>query len=135
MKTLRRIRIAIFASLFLAVGMAFWIAPIPTAEQFGLEAIRQQGLVSVRADLGGLFIGLGALVAFGAITRRRGALLAAATMIASVATGRLIGWVAGAGAPLAGRELALELSAMAGLLMLARRPRDASRPETRATAG
>jgi len=120
MKTLVRIRVWLATVMFLTIGLAFWVAPEQMAKQFGIEAIHGQGLVSVRADMGGLFIGLGALCAIGAWTRRHVALLGAAVVLAAVVTGRIVGWVAGQGAAIGGRELGIELGALVGLLMMYR---------------
>jgi hypothetical protein len=119
-KHVRRIRIALTSIFFLTVAVAFWIDPVRTAATFGLAAANGQGLVSVCADFGGLFLGLGTLTAFGAVTLRRGALLAAATMLASIALGRVIGWIAHAGLPIGQRELMIEAGTAVALLLLAR---------------
>ena len=63
MKSISRILVALAALLFLAVGLEFWVAP-----RTGGAALRHRGdprrraCVNLRADLGGLFIGLGTAV-------------------------------------------------------------------------
>lgn len=120
MNSTLRILVTLAAALFVATGLGFWAAPETLARQFGLEAARGAGVVSLRADLGGLFLALGVLCAAGAWARRRGALLAASTMLAAIVAGRALGWAASGGADLGVPELALELVALASLLGLAR---------------
>jgi len=120
MNTMGRILVGLTSLAFFAVALSFWIAPARTAGYFGIEAASGQGLVSVCADFGGLFLGMGSLSAFGAITRRRGALLAAATMLGAITMGRIIGWITNAGAPIGARELAIEVGTMCALLLFAR---------------
>ena len=120
MKTIGRLLVSLAALTFLAVGLEFWIVPEQAAQQFGLEAIRGQGLVNVRADLGGLFIGVALLCGAGAWTRRRPGLIAASVILAAVVVGRTVGWIVTGGAELGVRELAIELVALLGLVLLAR---------------
>lgn len=120
MNTLSRILVSLAALTFAAVGLQFWMAPELAARQFGLEAIRGAGLVNVRADLGGLFLGLGLLCGAGAWTKRRAALAAAALVLATVVAGRVLGWALGTGASIGARELAIELVALLGLALLLR---------------
>ncbi len=115
MKTLSRILVSLAAVTLLAVAVLFWTNPGAAARQFGLEAADAAGLVNIRADLGGLFAGLGCLCALGAWTRRRGALAAAAVVLAAVVIGRTLGWMLDAPVPIGGRELAVELGALAAL--------------------
>ena len=119
MKTISRILVSLAAVTFLAVGLQFWAAPEQAARQFGIEAVGGAGLVNVRADLGGLFIGLGLLCAAGAWRRRRAALIAAAVVLAAVVTGRVLGGALGGG-EIGARELAIELGALLGLIALSR---------------
>src|SRR5262245_30287103 len=118
MKTIGRLLVSLAALAFLAAGLGFWIVPEQAAQQFGLEAIRGQGLVNVRADLGGLFIGLALLCGAGAWTKRRAGLIAASVVLAAVVVGRVVGWVVAGGTEFGGRELAIELGALLGLALL-----------------
>ncbi len=120
MKSVSHIVVALVAVLFAVVGLEFWIVPEQAAQQFGIEAVRGAGLASLRADLGGLFIGLSILCAAGAWTRRRAGIVAAAVVIAAVVIGRSIGWLVGGGAEIGFGELALELTALAALILYAR---------------
>ncbi len=111
-----RFLVALLALSFTVLGLAFWVAPAQAAARFGLEAIGTAGLAAVRADLGGLFVGLGLLCAAGARTQRRSWLVATALLLAGIVLGRCCGWIldgrVGAGLP----ELAVELGALALLV-------------------
>lgn len=120
MKTITRILVALVALTFLAVGTAFWVVPEQAASQFGIEAVRGVGMVNIRADLGGLFVGLGLLCAAGAITRRRAGVIAAAVILAAVVLGRTVGWFLDGHAEIGLRELAIELVALFAVIGLAR---------------
>jgi ribonuclease Z len=120
MKTISRILVSLAALTFLAVGLEFWVAPEQAAQQFGIEVIRGDGMVNVRADLGGLFIGLGLLCGAGAWTLRRGGLNAASVVLAAVVVGRSVGWLVDGRVAIGARELVIELIALAALAMLSR---------------
>ncbi len=115
MQTLSRILVSLTTLTFLTVGLLFWIAPEQAAIQFGLEPTQGAGLVNVRADMGGLFIGLGLLCAFGLGTRRRAALAAAAAVLAVVVVGRTLGWMVAGRVELGATELVIELIALLAL--------------------
>ena len=119
MTLISRIIVSLVAVLFAGIGLEFWVVPEQAAQRFGLEAIRGAGLVSLRADLGGLFIGLAVLCGAGAWTRRRPGIIAAAVLLAAAVAGRLAGWIAGA-AGVDARELAFEIAALAALIVYAR---------------
>lgn len=120
MKNLTRIVVSVLAVLFAAVGIEFWIVPEQAAQQFGIEAIRAGGLTSLRADMGGLFLGLAVLCAAGAWTKRRAGIFAAIVVLTAVVVGRSLGWVVDSQVEIGGRELALELFAIAALVAYAR---------------
>lgn len=120
MKVIGRLIVSLAALAFLAAGLQFWFVPEQAAQQFGLEAVRGQGLVNVRADLGGLFIGLALLCGAGAWTKRRAGLIAASVILAAIVVGRTVGWAVTGGADIGVRELAIELVALLGLVLLAK---------------
>jgi ribonuclease Z len=113
-----RLVILLLAALFATLGLGFWIAPDQAARGFHLHAAGAEGLVSLRADLGGLFLSLAVLAGIGALKRRAAFLLAAAAMLAAVLIGRVIGFVAGHGADPV--SFAIEIVALAALLIYAR---------------
>jgi len=120
MTTISRILVSLAALTFLAVGLEFWVAPEQAAQQFGIEAIRGVGMINVRADLGGLFIGLGVLCAAGAWTKRRAGLIAATVVLAAVVVGRCVGWLVDGRVEIGARELGIELVGLAALIALSR---------------
>jgi len=119
MKTMNRILVSLITVLFIAVGLEFWIAPEQAAQQFGIEAIRSTGIMSVRADMGGLFLALGILCGVGVWTRRRAGLVAAALILATILVGRTVGWFFDGQVEIGSREFAIELISVIALLTLA----------------
>lgn len=117
MRQLSRITVSVAAVFFAAVGVAFWIAPEAAGRVQGLRPDGGTGVATLRADLGGLFLVLGALCAIGAWTRRRSALVAAAAILGAILVGRGLGWVAGAGAPGSVPALVVEVLALTALLV------------------
>jgi ribonuclease Z len=115
-----RALVLLMAALFAGTGLRFWIAPESAAQSFGLGAMSASGLVSLRADLGGLFVGLALITAAGAWRKHRSALLAAVAVLAAIITGRAIGWLAGGGVALGASEFVIELIALMALLVTAR---------------
>ena len=123
MKTISRIsRFAVILAslLFAALGMQLWFAPDQAAERFGLAAIRPAGLTSIRADLGGLFIGLSLLCVAAAWTSRRVWFAAATAVLTAIVIGRTIGWLA-VGYSNDLLELSIEIGLIAALVAGARR--------------
>lgn len=119
MKTMNRILVSLITILFIAIGLEFWIAPEQAAQQFGIEAIRNAGIMSVRADLGGLFLALGILCGVGVWTRRRAGLVAAALVLATILVGRTVGWFFDGQVEIGAREFVIELVSVIALLALA----------------
>jgi ribonuclease Z len=120
MKLLSRLFVSLAAVVFAATALGFWIAPDRAAQAFGLEATRAVGVANLRADLGGLFLGLALLCGAGAWAKRRGDLVAAAVLLAAIILGRSLGWVAGNGADFGPLEFTFEVVAFAALLVHAR---------------
>jgi ribonuclease Z len=87
-----RLIVMLAAVLFAGVGLEFWIAPEQAAHRFGLEAIRAGGVSTLRADLGGLFVGLAFLCAGAAWTKRPSWILASGGVLIAIVLGRSIGW-------------------------------------------
>lgn len=111
-----RFFVTLASLFFLTVGLAFWIVPDQAAHSFGIEAIRDSGSLALRADLGGLFVGLGLLCGAGVWTKQRRWLVAAALFLVAIILGRTIGWIvdgrSGVGMP----ELAVELAVLFAIL-------------------
>lgn len=109
--TLSRTLLSLVSASFATLGLAVWASPENAAARFALDAVGSGGFATVRADLGGLFLGLGLLAGAAAFTRRRLFASAAQLVLAAVAVGRIFNWI------LAGRlgddvaSLSLELAA------------------------
>jgi len=104
-----RFFVTLAALFFVAIGLAFWFAPEQAAHQFGIEAVRGTGVTALRADLGGLFVGLGLLCGAGAWTKHRRWLVAAALLLVAIILGRSIGWIVDGRSGVSAPELAVEL--------------------------
>ena len=121
--TLIRIVVALAGAGFAALGLGFWIAPEAAAQRFALEAVGVSGLAALRADVGGLFVGLALLSLAGAATRRRSAVIAAAAVIATIVTGRVIGMLTGGASTAQLAMFGIEIAVLAALALYARRLR------------
>jgi ribonuclease Z len=128
---LSRLVVFIAVVVFVGIGLAAWISPAQAAARFGLEATGAPGLISVRADLGGLFVGLAALCAAGLWTGRRAWSLAAAAVLGAIAAGRAIGWVSNGGPAGDGMDLAVEAIVIAALALGASAAAAEARPARR----
>jgi ribonuclease Z len=65
-----RLLVGFAAVLLGAVGVGIWLAPDQAAHLLGLEAVRASGLAVVRADIGGLYVGVACLCGAAVWTRR-----------------------------------------------------------------
>jgi ribonuclease Z len=119
MRTLSRAVTGLAALLFGGIGLTIWMSPAQAAARLGLQSVAPHGLVTVRADLGGLFIGLGIVAAIALVTRRRSWSAAAAVVLGAVATGRAIGWIANGGSSGDISDLAIELVVCAAMAFAA----------------
>ena len=79
--SLSRVLVSISAVFFACIGIAVWVAPDLIAHRLGLEAIRDSGRIALRADMGGLFVGLAIMCAAAVATRRRLGLKAAGGIV------------------------------------------------------
>jgi ribonuclease Z len=111
-----------FASVLLAVvGLQFWLVPEQAAHNFGLAAISPTGQVAIRADLGGLFVGLSLLCGAAVWSGQRIWFTSSAVVLSSIVAGRSIGWLS-VGYANDIVELAIELGVIAALIAAAVRP-------------
>jgi ribonuclease Z len=115
-----RLVLSVLVFLFAGLGLHFWISPQLAGYAFDLAALGTAGLTSLRADVGGLFVGLALLCAVGAWRRSPVWLLAAALLLVAVVLGRAVAAIVGAGAAAGRMELILELGAIATLVGCAR---------------
>jgi ribonuclease Z len=117
---LSRLLVGLVAVAFAGIGCGFWAAPDQTGALFGIDATSPAALVTLRADFGGLFIGLALLCAAALWTRQRPWFLGAAMLLAAIALGRLIGWTVNGGPGDNLPALIAELGAIAVLIAGAR---------------
>lgn len=122
-----RIVVALFGLLFAALGIGFWARPEVAAARLHLEAVGIAGFSTLRADLGGLFVGLAVLCLASVWTRRRWMAFAAALILAAIAIGRLVGVAATGWADGVALALAIEVAAIGALGIYAR---SLDRPQT-----
>ena len=120
MRTLSRAIIGLTALLFAGIGFTIWIAPGQAASRLGLHPVDAHGLITVRADFGGLFVGLGIVTAVAFITRRGAWSAAAAVVLGTIAAGRAIGWIDNGGPAGDVTDLVVELVLGAVMVFSAR---------------
>lgn len=118
--TLVRALVSLVALSFTVLGLAVWVSPERAASRFALDAIGTGGFNTVRADLGGLFLGVALLAGAAAFSRRRVFASAAQLVLGAVALGRIVGWTASGRIGDDTIDLAIELAAL-GLLGFAGR--------------
>jgi hypothetical protein len=114
-----RLAALLFGTSFVVTGVAFWVAPERMAGTFALAGVTGDGLATVRADLGGLFIGLGAVMLAGVATRQPQLLMSAAVVLAAVASGRLVGFSTIDNVAVQAAAFAIETTAVVALLCAA----------------
>ncbi|MCZ0945277.1 MAG: DUF4345 family protein [Gammaproteobacteria bacterium] len=117
-----QIIIGILAALTLV--QALWMAfdPQMTESAMGIEATNGNllGLSSLRADVAGLFLGMGVMLALGLWQRNSTWFLAVALLMGTIAFGRLVGFVADGVTGMAVTSFVIEIVVI-GLMWLAHR--------------
>lgn len=77
--------------LFALLGVSqHWFNLDAVAAERGMQAIGDIGRANLRADVGGLFLGIGCLSLFAAVRQNGSALLAAAALLAATLLGRFV---------------------------------------------
>lgn len=77
--------------LFALLGVSqHWFSLDAVAAERGMQAIGAIGRANLRADVGGLFLGIGCLSLFAAARQDRSALLATATLLGATLLGRIV---------------------------------------------
>jgi ribonuclease Z len=120
--------VPVIAALFAAIGVGFWIAPVQVGQIFQLEATGAAGVTALRADLGGLFVGLAMLCLWGMRGGRSLAFKSAAVVVAAIVTGRVIALLTNGWTDQALPSLAAELAALGTLGLCVRAPSIAKGP-------
>ena len=103
--------------LFLGIGVGLLLAPGRQAAMFAVLPSGAAGLSTVRADLAGLFLGMGAFAIAGAVSASVRVLAVPATFLGVIAFGRLVNMLADGPSPEAIRSLGVEV-VVATLLVL-----------------
>jgi ribonuclease Z len=119
------------ALLFAALAVGFWAAPEETAARFGLHAVGTGGVTALRAELGGLFMGLAVLCAAGTWTNGRHWMVAAMFVLVSIVSGRSIAWMANGAVGKDLIELVIELLVISGLWAASRDSRSSQTVDPR----
>jgi ribonuclease Z len=126
-----RILVALASLTFAGIAVAIWLAPGAAGGRLGLDIADAAGRAAIRAEIGGLFLGMSVLCAAAARTLGRGWTLAAVTMLSAIVAGRALGWIdhgiAGDGLAMASEVILL----VALLSMLVRAGAGASSPPPR----
>ena len=89
-----RLIVVVASVLFAALGLQLWFATELAAQRFGIGAVSAGGVNAIRADLGGLFVGLSLLCGAAVWTGRRAWFVAAIAVLSAIVIGRSIGWLA-----------------------------------------
>ena len=117
-----QVTIGILAALALLQALWMVFDPQMTESAMGIEATNGNllGLSTLRGDVAGLFLGLGLMLALGLWQRNSTWFLAVALLMATIAFGRLVGFVADGVTGLAVANLVIEIVVI-GLMWLAHR--------------
>ena len=87
---LSRIFVAIIGLIALLGVGQHWFDLDAVAAERGMQAIGDIGRANIRADVGGLFLGISALTLFAAIRQHQEAILAAALLLVATLFGRFV---------------------------------------------
>ena len=120
MTLLARLLAGLVALFFLVWGLRCYFTPDAMAIEFGVAASGVAGLSTMRGDLGGAFVGIGALIAFGLRSGASRWLYGPAGIIGAVMLGRIVGFAADGLVPNSVVAFAVEAVFVAVLLGAAR---------------
>ena len=104
-----RYLVAVAGLLFLAIGVGLLLAPGRQAAMFAIVPSGSAGLSTIRADLAGLFLVMGACAVIGAMRGSVTMLAIPTTLLAVIAAGRFVNLIADGSSPDALRSLGVEL--------------------------
>lgn len=83
--------IVAFIGLFALLGVGqHWFSLDVVAAERGMQAVGDIGRANLRADVGGLFLGVSCLTLFAAVRKNQSALLAAALLLMATLLGRFV---------------------------------------------
>ena len=117
MNKILKVIVAVPAILFLVIGLRWLLAPAGVAGEFGMPLLDGLGRSTQIGDLAAFFIGAGAMVLVGVLTRNRAWLLAPALLLSLTAVFRVLAWALH-DASFAATQIAVEV-VVAGLLVYA----------------
>ncbi|HEY6599707.1 MAG TPA: DUF4345 family protein [Pseudomonadales bacterium] len=120
MMLIARILAGLVGLFFVVWGLRFYFAPEALAAEFAITPLGVAGLSTIRGDLGGAFVAIGGLIAFGLQSNAPRWLYTAALILGAVALGRAIGFVADGTVPSTVVPFVVELVFIAVLLAAAR---------------
>ena len=103
--------------VFVLIGVSLLLAPGRQSALFAIVPSGPAGLSTVRADLAGLFIGMGAFSLVGAVIASDAVLMVPGAFLGIIAAGRLVNLVADGPSADAMRSLTIEVVAI-GVLAL-----------------
>jgi Domain of unknown function (DUF4345) len=101
---------------FLALGIGFLALPEHFSAQFGLMLTGSTGLSTLRADLSGLFLGVGAFSLVGAVKSDPRWLTVPAVFLAAIVVGRVVSFAVDGHAPFSVFSFGLEVVLLAVVL-------------------
>jgi len=117
MNKILKVIVAVPAILFLVIGLRWLLAPAGVAGEFGMPLLDGLGRSTQIGDLAAFFIGAGAMMLLGVLTRNRTWLLAPALLLSLTAVFRALAWALH-DASFAATQIAVEV-VVAGLLVYA----------------
>ncbi len=116
MVNVSRVLVAI-VGLFALLGVGqHWFNLDAVFAQRGMQAVGDVGRANLRADVGGLFLGIGALTLFAAFRINQGAILAAAALLVSTLFGRFVSVAIDGYSSRVGQPILIEALVLAVLL-------------------
>lgn len=85
-----RILVAVIGVIALLGVGQHWFDLDAVAAERGMQAIGDVGRANLRADVGGLFLGISGLALFAAVRQHQGAILAATVLLGATLIGRFV---------------------------------------------
>jgi hypothetical protein len=93
LRTVLWVLTGLIAINFLIMGLRWAVAPSGAAEALNMSLFIGAGLSSQIGDVGGLFLGMGLLVLFGLVTKKREWFLATSLLVYAIAVFRILAWL------------------------------------------
>lgn len=90
MNMILRLLVALIGAIALLGVAQHWFSLDSVFAERGMQAVGDIGRANLRADVGGLFLGISALTLFATIRQHRGALIAAMVLLSATLVGRFV---------------------------------------------